>query len=64
MQVVHKGKKMAYTYCLPIYITLKATVIVTKEMLFEILENRLQNMKVSYESSKDVVTMLIDGKFN
>ena len=55
---------MVFTYCMPIYITLKATVLVTKEMVFEILENRIQNMKVSYEVSKDTVTMLIGGKFN
>lgn len=55
---------MVVNYSLPIYITLKATVIVTKEMIFELLENRLENMKVTYESSKDTVTMLIAGKFN
>merc|ERR1719429_914497 len=64
MDLVQKGKAMVLNYSMPIYITLKATVIVTKEMIFELLENRIQNMKVTYESSKDTVTMLIAGKFN
>lgn len=63
MDMVEKGRKMTINYCLPIYITLKATTLVTREMLMEILESRIQNMKVSYESSKDTVTMLIQGKF-
>jgi hypothetical protein len=64
MDLVHQGQEMVLNYSLPIYITLKATVIVTKEMIFELLENRIQDMKVTYESSKDTVTMLIAGKFN
>ena len=62
--LVEKGKQTVYINCLPIYITLKATAVVSKEMILEALENRIQNMKVSYEASKDTVTMIIGGKFN
>ena len=64
MQTVKQGHQMVLKQGTPIYITLKATVIVTKEMIFELLENRIQNMKVTYEASKDTVTMIISGKFN
>ena len=46
------------------YIKLKATLIITKEILLELLETGLDDMKMTYSVSKDTVTMLIGGKFD
>ena len=46
------------------YIKLKATLIITKEILLELLETGLDDMKMTYSVSKDTVTMLICGKFD
>ena len=51
-------------FSLPYYISLKATLLVSKDLLMEFLEARFQNMKLSYESSKDMVVMLINGQFD
>lgn len=42
---------------------MKATLLVSKEILLEMLENRIDEMKMTYSVSKDTVTMLIGGKF-
>jgi hypothetical protein len=56
--------KAGKEFSIPYYISLKATLLVSKELLMEFLESRFNNMKLSYESSKDMVVMLINGKFD
>ena len=63
MALVKKGKEYFYVNIFPLYIKLKATLLVSKEILIEMLENRLDDMKMTYSVSKDTVTMLIGGKF-
>lgn len=62
-QMVQKGKVYSDQYLLPLYISLKATLIVSKEMIMETVEQRLNTLKMTYEVSKDTVTMLISGDF-
>lgn len=64
MALIKKGEEYVHTYILPMYIKLKATLIVTKEILLEMLESGLGDMKMTYSVSKDTVTMLIGGKFD
>lgn len=64
MALIKKGESYVYTYIFPMYIKLKATLIITKEILLELLETSLDDMKMSYSVSKDTVTMLIGGKFD
>ncbi len=45
------------------YIKLRATLIVAKEILLEMLATSLGDMRMTYSVSKDTVTMLIGGKF-
>ena len=49
---------------LPFYVSVKATLLISKEILMEFLESKFNNMKLRYESSKDVFVMLVTGKFN
>ena len=46
------------------YISLKATLIVAKEMLIEFLQCFLKEAKLTYSSSKDHVVMFVVGNFN
>jgi hypothetical protein len=64
MALIKKGQTYVYTYVLPMYIKLKATILITKEILIELLESGLDDMKMTYSISKDNVTMLIGGKFD
>lgn len=64
MALIKKGEEYVQTYILPMYIKLKATLIVSKEILLEMLETGLGDMKMTYSVSKDTVTMLIGGKFD
>lgn len=43
---------------------MRATMIVTKEMLIEFLESRLRDIKLTYDTGKDTVTMFVAGNFN
>jgi hypothetical protein len=61
--LITKGKQYVYTNILPLYIKLKATILVFKDIMIELLENGLDDMKMTYTVSKDTVTMLIRGKF-
>ena len=63
MALIKKGQGYFQTYIFPMYIKLKATLIVTKQIILECLETGLGDMKMTYEISKDTVTMLIAGKF-
>lgn len=63
MALIKQGQVYANTYVLPLYIKLKATLIVSKEILLELLETGLDDMRMTYSVSKDTVTMLIGGKF-
>lgn len=46
------------------YISLKATLIVAKEMLIEFLQTFLKEAKLTYECSRDHVVMFVAGNFN
>ena len=41
----------------------RATVEVSREIMMEILAARLSEIKMSYECSKDTVTMFCSGEF-
>ena len=64
MVLIKKGQEYVQTYILPMYIKLKATLIVSKEIMMELLESSFTDMKMTYTVSKDTVTMLIGGKFD
>jgi hypothetical protein len=64
MVLIKKGQDYVQTYILPMYIKLKATLIVSKEIMMELLESSFTDMKMTYTVSKDTVTMLIGGKFD
>lgn len=62
--LIKMGRNFTIDYLIPLYINIRATLIVTWEMLIEFLESRLKDFKMSYESSKDHIIMYISGNFN
>lgn len=62
--LIEKGKYMSELYLLPLYITLKATILVSKEIIMEMIQTRFNTIKMTYEVSKDSVTMFVSGDFN
>lgn len=48
MALIRRGQEYVHTYIFPMYIKLKATVIVAKEIFMEWLESGLGEMKMSY----------------
>lgn len=62
--LIKMGRNYSVEYLVPLYINIKATLIVTWEMLIEFLESRLKDIKLTYESSKDHVVMFVSGSFN
>lgn len=57
------GKNYTVQYVVPLYISLKATLLVSKEMMIEFLESFISEAKMTYESSKDHVVMFVGGNF-
>lgn len=49
---------------MPMYIHLKAVMIVSKEMMMEFINYSLNGVKVQYQHHKDSVVMFFSGKFN
>lgn len=45
-------------------VCLKAIILTAREMIGEFFESKFNNIKLSYESSKDIIVMIISGKFN
>lgn len=59
-----KGKALSQEYILPLFITFKATVLVSRELMMEVLAERLGQLKMTYNVSKDGVTMFFTGEFD
>lgn len=62
--IIQKGRALTAHYLLPLFITFKATVLVSREMLMEALAERLGQLKMTYKVSKDGVTMFFTGEFD
>lgn len=62
--LIKMGQNYSVEYLVPLYINIKATLIVTWEILIEFLESRLKDIKLTYETSKDHVVMFVSGSFN
>lgn len=62
--LIQKGRALTVNYLLPFFITFKATVLVSREMLMEALADRLGQLKMTYKISKDGVTMFFAGEFD
>lgn len=43
------------------YFTLKATIVVSGEIMMETLAERFGQLKMTYEVSKDTITMMFAG---
>ena len=61
--LIQAGRNINIEYLVPLYINLKATLIVTKEMFIEFLQSKLNDFKLNYESSKDNIIMFVHGNF-
>lgn len=46
--LIKLGKNFTIDYLVPLYISIRATLIVTWEMLIEFLESRLKDIKLTY----------------
>jgi hypothetical protein len=46
--LLSKARSLAAQYIIPLYITLKAITIVTKEMIMEMITERLGKLRMSY----------------
>lgn len=60
---VKRGKVFQQEYLLPLYIRVKATIEVSREMIMEIFAARIGELKMTYKFSKDSVTMFWSGEF-
>ncbi len=58
------AKFYSIKYIVPIYINLRAVMLVTREMFVEFIDNLLNEMKLTYETSREHVIMFVAGKFN
>jgi len=61
--LIMKGKNIHQKNILPLLMRVKATIEVSREMMMEILAARLSQLKMTYECSKDSVTMFWSGEF-
>lgn len=57
------GKRYAMGKGMPLFIHLKAFLIVSHEMLCSFLEDKINDLKMGYESHKDSVVMFFSGNF-
>ncbi len=48
MALIKKGQEYVKTYIFPMYIKIKATLIVAKQIFLECLETGLGDMKMTY----------------
>jgi hypothetical protein len=62
--IIERGRTLSAHYILPLFITFKATVLVSREMMMEALGERLGQLKMTYKVSKDGVTMFFAGEFD
>jgi|JI9StandDraft_1071089.scaffolds.fasta_scaffold318382_1 hypothetical protein len=58
-----KGRTYHNKYVVPIYITLKATILVSREMFMECFAEKVSKLKMTYNCSKDSITMFWSGEF-
>ena len=62
-ELIQRGREISAAYVMPLFITFKATVLVSREMMMETLAERLGQLKMTYKVSKDGVTMFFTGEF-
>jgi hypothetical protein len=62
-ELMQRGREISAEYVMPLFITFKATVLVSREMMMETLAERLGQLKMTYKVSKDGVTMFFTGEF-
>jgi hypothetical protein len=62
-ELIQRGREISAEYVMPLFITFKATVLVSREMMMETLAERLGQLKMTYKVSKDGVTMFFTGEF-
>lgn len=62
-ELIQRGREISTQYVMPLFITFKATVLVSREMMMETLAERLGQLKMTYKVSKDGVTMFFTGEF-
>ena len=61
--LLNQGKLYVKNHLAPIYVTIKATLIVSKELLMEIFAEKLAQLKMTYKCQKDTITMFWGGEF-
>ena len=61
--MLNQGKLYVKNHLAPIYVTIKATLIVSKELLMEIFAEKLAQLKMTYKCQKDTITMFWGGEF-
>ena len=62
--LLNVAKFYSIKYIVPIYINLRAVMLVSQEIFVEFLDNLLNGMKLTYETSREHVIMFVSGKFN
>lgn len=61
--LIARGKAYHNKYIVPIFITIKATLLVSREMFMEAFAERVSKLKMTYKCSKDSITMFWSGEF-
>jgi hypothetical protein len=61
--LVRKGNNVHKTIIIPLYLRVRATVEVSRELLLEAFSTRMSELKMSYKYSKDHITMYWNGEF-
>ena len=61
--IVRKGKNVNKSIIIPLYLRVRATVEVSRELILEAFSTRMSELKMSYKYSKDHITMYWNGEF-
>ena len=59
-----QGKEYHQEYVKPLLLRIRASVEVSREIMMEMLAARISDLKMSYQFSKDSITMLWDAEFD
>ena len=61
--LVSKGKNVNKSIIIPLYLRVRATVEVSRELILEAFSTKMSELKMSYKYSKDHITMYWNGEF-
>ena len=61
--LLRKGKNVHKTVIIPLYIRVRATAEVSRELLLEAFTAKMSELKLTYKNSKDHITMYWNGEF-